>query len=199
MAWSVGVAAARFSLTGAPGELDPAHQRSRLFGMTPPEPVLSCVPRLRCLLKILNAVIRRILVDVMDDIAITHRVLRVMQVPNVLVSLNVSVLTDGRMQVPFAQRNSNEYTPLVADPRTATPVRVRFSGRGLRNLGLDLFRHATRGPVGTGPGAVDGRLVGGVRPRKSNPASWAVFCCSHASNNTGQSERGRSKSLGQRQ
>jgi hypothetical protein len=62
-----------------------------------------------------------------------------------------------------------------------------------------LVGHTTRSLVRTGTGAVARRLVRDMHPRKDGATYRTFHCRFHYPNNTGQPERGRSKSLGQRQ
>ena len=190
---------AHFPLTSPARNLDPAHQRTRLLGVSTAEPVLAGMLRLRRLFKIFDAIVRRVFVDVMDYVALAYRIIWMVRVPHVLVALYVSVLTNGWMQMPLVLRHADEDASFVAHPSTPTPVGVGLRSGGLGDLGLNSFRHTARRLVGACPGAMNGSFVGRVSSRELHSTNRAFLRRSHNSNGIGQSERGRSKSLGQRQ
>jgi hypothetical protein len=72
--------------------------------------------RLGELLKILDPVVRWIFVHVMDDVSQSHGVIRMIDVPYVLVALNVAVAPNGGVKVPFRLGYTNEDPALVARP-----------------------------------------------------------------------------------
>ncbi len=151
------------------------HPRARFGSVPATQAMFSRMLGLGRFLQILQAVIRRILIEVVDHIAGQHRILRVRRVPHVLVALDVTVFAHRGMQVPLHIGDSDKYAALVAGPLTSSPVGVGFTPDLLRDLRFDLGGHAPRGLVGAGPGAAIGEFLGGVDPSERDSANGAFL------------------------
>lgn len=144
------VPVARYAFSLGRANLGPRFRRHRASSA-----VMSCVTRLNCFLQVPRAVIRRIFVDVVDDLATPDRVVRVGPVPDVDVPEDVSVLVHRRVQMTLTLGDPDEHAT-VAGARlcTAAPVVVVRSSIPGRQLGARLCAGvANSGVVGALPGA----------------------------------------------
>jgi hypothetical protein len=84
----------------------------------------SSMLRLSHPLKILDSIIDPVLILVMDDESSGHRVIGIVDVPDVDVSLDIAVTPDRRMQMPLLQWNPDEYATFGIHPGSALPSGV---------------------------------------------------------------------------
>ena len=161
------------TLTSRP--LSDPHALTGLRSVRSSKAVFPRMDRLLRLLQVLQSVVRRVLIDVVDHVPFPHRVVRVSGVPHVLVALYVSVFANRRVKVSFAERDANKHTSFVADPLAATPVGIALRPGSSRDLRSNLSSHAPWRPVGARAGAVRGHAVCRVNASELSPAHRAFL------------------------
>ena len=182
----VGFARPVVSVSGYAFLVGVADLGARFLRHLAPSAVVTRVARLSRLLQVLDSVIRRVFVYVVDHIASANRVLGMHPVPHVDVPEDVPVFVDRRVQVPFLPGNTEEDAAIMG-PRScsASPVVVVLPAVGGRQLGAR-FRAGLPNPVVVGalPGAELRDELGGVVARELNAALRARSCGLHKADYT---------------
>lgn len=150
-----------------------------------PSAMVRRVMPLHRLLKIAQSVIRRVLVDVMDDVAASNRVVRVGPVPYVDVPEDVPILVDRRVQVSFALGNPDENAAVASRLCPASPVVVAASSVRVRQFRARLCAGLANSVVVSAlPGAELRNELGRVVAREVNAALGARGCGLHITDYT---------------
>lgn len=132
--------------------------------------------------EIVQTIIQRISILVMNDLALQDRIIGMGIIPNVMRAMNISAFGDGRVFTALVGRNPDEKIFLrtfISAARFPSPLEV-WMIRPLQSLpGPYFFSHATRRFVRTSTATMFGWFALRVNASKNSFANRTVFSCFH--------------------
>ena len=135
--------------------------------------------------KILERVIKRIAIDMVNYLARLDQVIGMCIIPRIMRPVNIASLIDGGISGSFVRRDPCHeiiLSPAMTSPGSPASFEILsdWSRKANGYFGSYFSRHTARSLIGAGPRTVSRRLVGSMNSRKSYSAYRALGGGFHA-------------------